>query len=127
MKNTNENIKIAVAIKAARNILDMSVKEVATYCGVAGSTVSKWEDNGLQVRMATFMQLNKLFSGNGVHIDIYDNSVNIRVEDEGLKKIEKYLLNKAKLRKGETIETDHKSDEYTLVPKVHLRGKVKNS
>jgi transcriptional regulator with XRE-family HTH domain len=123
MKNTNENIKIAVAINAARNILNMSLMDVADYCGVSGTTVSKWEANEMQIRAVTLMQLTKLFRENGVHIDISDDSVNIRVDEDGLKKREKYLSNKTKLRKGETIEADPSSDKYTLTPKVHPRSK----
>jgi predicted transcriptional regulator len=121
MKHSIESIKIALAVKAARCVLDMSVKEVGAYCSVAGTTVSKWEAGELQLKMVTFMRLTKLFGENGVHIDICDNSIAIRVDDEGLEKRAKYLQQKSMLRKGETIESDPDSDKYTLVPKVYLR------
>jgi transcriptional regulator with XRE-family HTH domain len=123
VKNTNENIKIAVAINAARNILNMSLMDVADYCGVSGTTVSKWEANELQVKVVTFMRLSELFNENGVYIDINGDSVTIRIDNDGLKKREKYLSNKTKLKKGETIDVDPNPDKYTLTPKIHPRSK----
>jgi hypothetical protein len=67
------------------------------------------------------MQLTKMFQENGIHLDISGDSVNIKIEETGIEKIGKYLQQKTKLRKGETIDTDSDTDKYVVVPKIRTR------
>jgi hypothetical protein len=75
MKHSIENIKMSLPVGEAGSIIDKLVTGVGAYCGVSADTVSKWESNPPEVKMATFTQLIGLLLENGIHIDVADELV----------------------------------------------------
>lgn len=57
-----ESVKIALAIKASRTLLGMSLKDVASHCGVSAVTVGKWEANELPLKVIMFLKLIKFLT-----------------------------------------------------------------
>lgn len=71
-KEKRENAKIAIALKAARSILGLNLKQMAEVLDVAPSSIGKWENNELGMRATTYMKLIKYLEKQGISFDIRD-------------------------------------------------------
>jgi transcriptional regulator with XRE-family HTH domain len=116
-----ENLKISLAIKGARNILGMSLKELGAYCDVSPVTVGKWEANELPVKVVTFMKLNKLFNENGIYIDVEGDSVSVKMDSTGLDKKLKFHERRDEYKSGLVDDVQTSSDEFVVSPMIRRR------
>lgn len=65
-----ENLKLALALRAARNILNLSLKQVGEQLGVTSAGVGKWESGLSPIKASVFNQLEKFYRYHGVLISI---------------------------------------------------------
>lgn len=120
-----ESLKIALAIKGARTLLGMSLKDVADYCNVSAVTVGKWEANQLPLKVVMFIKLTKLFNQNGVFIDLENEKLTLSITKEGLAKQLDFLEHKAKLKSNPDEAIQFSEGDFVVSPVITRRKRRK--
>jgi len=96
----NENVKIAVALRAARAALGMNQQEFSDALGVAKSTVARAETMEITIKGEIYVRAIRLLRAHGVDVDtIMENEVVIKVGEKGLQEAEDKLKDPSKRRK----------------------------
>lgn len=65
-----ENLKLAVLLRAARNILGLSLKDVGEQLGVTSAGAGKWESGVSPIKASVFNQLEKFYRYHGIEMEI---------------------------------------------------------
>lgn len=99
MSDSLENIKIAVAIRAARTALGWSQIEFAEKMGVAKSTVARIETLEMATKAEFLTKALRLFQQSGLTIDLLQlNALNINVVESALVEAKDRLKNETMRR-----------------------------
>lgn len=85
---SREDLKNAVLLRAARNVLNLSLKQVSEQIDVSSTAVGKWENCDATPKNSTYSALQKFFKANGVVMDIEEGEAVIRIKEEALARIE---------------------------------------
>ena len=109
---TDENLKIIVAVRSARNALGWSQQDVALKLGVARLTIARLETLAVIPKAELVARLQRLFRDHGVTIDpIFNEGVGIYVNEKALDEAKARLMD----------ETLRRSDKKTKGP-VNVQG-----
>ena len=119
------NLKVALAIKAARALLGMSLRDIGAYCDVSPVTVGKWESGDLPIKISVFLKLLKLFNENGIDVDVTtDDDLHITLDSSGLDKLCKFYEHRAMLKSGEMADDSVVGvDSFVVSPQIKRRKK----
>jgi transcriptional regulator with XRE-family HTH domain len=82
MQEKGTQLKLVVALRAARAAVGWSQEEFAKLMGVSKSTVARWETNEADISFADVMQIIDLYGKNGVSIDVM-KSIGVEIYIEG--------------------------------------------
>jgi len=85
---SREDLKNAVLLRAARNVLNLSLKQVSEQIDVSSTAVGKWENCDATPKNSTYSALQKFFKANGVVMDVEEGEAVIRIKEEALDRIE---------------------------------------
>ncbi|WP_173270386.1 helix-turn-helix domain-containing protein [Thiosulfatimonas sediminis] len=65
---SSEDLRPAILLRAARNIFNMSLKELGQQVDVSAVAVGKWENGDAMIKASTFNALQKFFRENGIKL-----------------------------------------------------------
>lgn len=100
-----ENIKIAVALRAARTALGWSQQEFADKMKVAKSTIARIETVEVTAKADFLVRAFQLFQAQGVIVDIIQpDKVALTIEAEGLQEARSRLQNEVMRRSDRKSE-----------------------
>lgn len=80
-----ENVKRAVLLRAARNMLGLSLKQVGEQVGVTSAGAGKWETGLSPIKPQTFNQLEVFYRYHGVIMELdAEGRPLVRLSEKGL-------------------------------------------
>ena len=83
-----ENARIALILRASRNMLGMTLKQLGDVIDAAPSSIGKWENNELGMRATTYLRLINYLNSKGIEIDINEDDL----EDEVVFRVKSSFL-----------------------------------
>jgi len=96
MSSTKKNVKIAVALRAARAAIGWNQQEFADVMGVAKSTIARIETLEVSPRADVLLQAMEVFRRAGVEVDFFNaEKLTLVVNLEAINNAELRLMNEA--------------------------------
>ena len=84
-----ENLKHAVMLRAARNMLGLSLKQVGEQLSVTSAGAGKWENGLSPIKASVFNQLAKFYRYNGVIMKFDEfGEPTVTLTSEGLRRLQ---------------------------------------
>jgi transcriptional regulator with XRE-family HTH domain len=82
---SEENLRLALMLRAARNVLGLSLKQVGEQLGVTSAGAGKWESGISPIKASVFNQLDKFYRYHGVMMEIGSNGQpSVQISEKGL-------------------------------------------
>ncbi|MBU6993424.1 helix-turn-helix transcriptional regulator [Ferrovum myxofaciens] len=96
---TDENVKVAVAMRTARAALGINQQELADDLGVAKSTIARIETMEMQPKVDLYLKALKYFKEAGIDVDsIYSDNITVNISTKALNTSKQYLMDEDKRR-----------------------------
>lgn len=84
-----DDLKIALLVRAVRNMMGWNLKELGQHLDVAPSTVGKWESGDLTLKASTYIKLMNLLDKEGFSFELTNqkSELVIKVSPETVKRL----------------------------------------